>query len=386
MTESILFQRNLDLNKLLVKKSVLLFGARGTGKSFYLRNQLHNLHTINLLNSSHYLRLQQNPNTLEEIVLAHPKKIISIDEIQKIPELLNEVHRLIEEKSIRFLLTGSSARKLKSTGANLLAGRAWLANMFPLNYAELNSINSAKWSLKKNLTYGSLPAVWLSHDPVEELDNYIQTYIEMEIKAEGIVRKIPAFSRFLKTAALMNGELINYQNVSSDAGVPVSTLKEHYKILEDTLIGFSLEPWIESKKRKAITTGKFYFFDLGVLNLLSQSSPESESSPVWGNRFETYIINEVKCANIYQRRKLSFNYWRTTAQQEVDLLFGKTAIEIKFTRNISNHHLNGLKCLMEEKSHKNFILVSNDPIDRVQDGIHIMHYKSFLEKLWLGDF
>ncbi len=381
-----IISRNTHLEAILGKKSVLVLGARGTGKSFYLRNQLRNLHIINLLNSTQFLPLQQNPSLLEEIVQAHPGKIIAIDEIQKIPLLMDEIHRLIEEKSTRFLLTGSSARKLKSPGSNLLAGRAWLANLFPLNYDEIIYCKELKWNLKKMLTYGSLPTVWLSQDPAEELDSYIQTYIDLEIKTEGIVRKIPAFSRFLKTAAIANGELLNYQNISSDSGVPVSTLKEHYQILQDTLIGFNLEPWMESLKRKAISTSKFYFFDLGVLNFLSQQTPESENSTLWGNRFETFILNEVKCANMYQRRKENLSFWRSTSQFEVDLLFGKTAIEIKSTRKAQEQHLKGLRALKEEKSHKEFILVCLDPLERSQDGIHIMHYENFLKRLWSGSF
>ncbi len=305
-----MLKRNLDLLKLLKKKSVLLLGPRGTGKSFYMRNQIDNLFILNLLKSSEYLSLSQNPSSLEGILEAHPNRIIAIDEIQKVPALLDEVHRLIEEKNGRFLLTGSSARKLRAGSVNLLAGRAWLARMFPFNYFELGK----KWNLEKALRFGTLPVVYQSEDPMEDLDSYIQTYIEAEVKAEGLVRKLPAFSRFLKVAALTQGELLNYQGISSDAGVPVTTIKEHFQILEDTLIGYTLAPWLESKKRKAIQTGKFYFFDNGVVNFLSELFPESENSPVWGNRFETLIINEIRCAQYYQRRKWGFNFWRSTSQ------------------------------------------------------------------------
>ncbi len=199
------------------------------------------------------------------------------------------------------------------------------------------------------------------------------------------IRKVSAFSRFLKQASLHSGELLNFQNISSDAGVPVSTIKEHYKILEDTLIGFTLEPWLESKKRKAIATSKFYFFDVGVLNYISDTFPESVNSPIWGSRFEHFIVNEIRCANFYQRRKLNLNFWRSTSQFEVDVIFGNKAIEIKSNTKVTEKDLKGLRALKEEKILKKYILVSNDPVERISDGIHIMPCKKFLARLWAGD-
>lgn len=377
-------KRNLDLKGLLQKKSVLLLGPRGTGKSYYLRNQLENVHIINLLKSAERLPLQSNPSSIEEIVALHPRKIIVIDEVQKVPELLDEAHRLIEEKGTRFLLTGSSARKLKAEGVNLLAGRAWLARMFPFNYRELAS--HSLFDIKKILTFGSLPGVVLSEFPREELDSYVETYIESEIKSEGLIRKIPAFSRFLKTASLSSGELINFQSIASYAETPASTVKEYYKILEDTLIGFMLEPWKESKKRKAIATSKFYFFDIGVLNFLSDQFPENEFSVLGGNRFEHFIISEIRCANFYQRRKLNLNYWRSTSNYEVDLILGKTVFEIKSTRKASERHFKGLRAIREEGYFSKFVFISNDPVSRKTDNIYCFHYQDFLDKLWAGDF
>jgi predicted AAA+ superfamily ATPase len=172
--------------------------------------------------------------------------------------------------------------------------------------------------------------------------------------------------------------------VSSDAAVPASTVKEHYKILEDTLVGHCLEPWLDSKKRKAISTGKFYFFDIGVLNFLSGVFPESESSPVYGNRFEHFIVNEVLCANSYLRAKKDLRFWRSTSNFEVDLIFGDTAIEIKSTTRVSPKHLNGLKALMDEKRMKKYVLVSRDKTEAKSNGIHCLHYKDFLRLLWDG--
>jgi predicted AAA+ superfamily ATPase len=380
----LIYKRNLNLQQLLRKKSILLLGPRSTGKSFYVREQLENVFTINLLKSTDFVKLSENPSVLEEVALANRNKIICIDEIQKIPALLDEVHRLIEEKKIRFLLTGSSARRLKSTGVNLLAGRAWLSTMCPLNTFEVS--HSEDYQLAKFLNFGSLPSVWTSEDPVEELDSYVQTYIDQEIKTEGLVRKIQPFLRFLKTAAIHSGELVNYANIASDSGVPASTVREHYQILEDTLIGYTLEPWRESKKRKAIATGKFYFFDIGVINQISAMFPESEDSATWGNRFENFVINEVRCANFYQRRKQTLNFWRSASQFEVDLIFGPIAIEIKSTRKVSEKHLSGLKALAQERQHKEFILVSRDTLERKHGNISLMYYRKFLERLWNGEF
>ncbi len=375
------YLRNINIAELLIKKSILLLGARSTGKSFYIRNQLTNIHYINLLKSSDYLLLSSKPDELENIVKLHKDKIIVIDEIQKIPELLDEVHRLIEEQGIRFLLTGSSARKLRSHGVNLLAGRVWPAKMFPLNIFEIMDKEN-DFNLDKLIRFGSLPQVWNSSDPIEELDSYIQMYIDMEIKAEGIIRKIPAFSRFIKTAALSSGELLNFQNIASDAQVPPSTVKEHYRVLEDTLIGYNLEPWTNSKKRKAISTSKFYFFDIGVLNFISNVRPPSEDSKEWGNRFEHFIINELHCINFYQRRKYTLNYWRSTAGHEVDILFGENAIEIKSTKHVSQKHLKGLKALKEENIFKRYIMLSRDKNERIIDGIECLYYKHFLVQQW----
>jgi uncharacterized protein len=375
------YQRNIDLSEVLANKSVLLLGPRSTGKSFYITRQLHNIHYVNLLKSDTYLLLSSDPEELENIVKMHASKTIVIDEIQKLPQLLDVVHRLIEEYGIKFLLTGSSARKLKSSGVNLLAGRAWPASFHPLNYSEIK-MGDGSFDLSKMIAYGSLPQVWTSKFPEEELDSYFQTYIDLEIKAEGIIRKIPSFSRFLKTAALSSGEILNYENIASDAQTPASTVREHYMVLEDTLVGFNLDPWVESKKRKAIKTSKFYFFDIGVLNLISGIAPPSDNSSEWGNRFEHFLINEFRCINAYQRRKYKLKYWRSTAGHEVDLLFGDQAIEFKSTKHVSAKHFKGLRALKEEKHFKKFILISRDENERQIDGIDCLHYETALQMFW----
>ncbi len=375
------FKRLLDLNALISKKSILLLGPRGVGKSFALREQLKdNSYYINLLKNQDYLKLSQNPSEIEQMIDGQDKKIVVIDEIQKVAALMDEVHRLIEEKNIRFLLTGSSARKLNSKKVNLLAGRAWIAKMYPLVFSEIPNFD-----LEKSLMYGMLPSIYLSEYPLDELESYVQTYLEAEIQLEGLVRKIPDFHRFLKAAALSSGELLNYENISSDAQVSASTVREHYKILSDTLVGHILEPYKESKKRKAISTSKFYFFDCGVLNYLSKVWPSDRESSMFGNRFEHFIINEVIANVSYQRRKIDINFWRASGQVEVDLLFGDTAVEIKSSKKATDRMAKNLHYLKEERQHKNFIVVSTDETEKKSDGIHFMNYKLFLKRLTSGE-
>jgi predicted AAA+ superfamily ATPase len=376
-----MYKRKIDLQALLKKKSVLLLGPRSTGKSFYVRNQLENVFVINLLKNEDYLKLSVNPSLLESVIKPHKDKIIVIDEIQKIPELLDEVHRLIEDFEIRFLLTGSSARKLKGQKVNLLGGRAWPAQMFPLSFCELGQ----DFDLNKILNVGSLPQVYKSEDPQEELSAYVQLYIDAEIKTESLVRKIPSFVRFLHGAAVSSGELIHFQNIASDTENPAPTVRHHYSILEDTLIGFQLAPWLESKKRKAIQTSKFFFFDMGVLNQILNLNVQ-ENSNLFGNRFEHFIVNEIRCALSYQRRKIEPYFWRSTAGHEVDCVFGNTAIEIKASRRISEKHKKGLLALREEKKHKEFFVVSLDPSETLdENGIRTLPYLTFLKKLWEGE-
>ncbi len=375
------FKRILDLSELLKKKSFFLFGPRSTGKTHLIREQLgKKAYIVNLLKAETYLRLTQNPTELETILKQDEArgKILVIDEVQKIPPLLDEVHRLIEEKKIRFLLTGSSARKLKRGQANLLAGRAWTAHLFPLCFAEIPDFN-----LERYLRYGGLPHVYQSNDPEEELDAYVQTYLKEEIMAEGLIRSMPPFSRFLKTAALSSGHQINFTEIGNDCQVAPSTVREYYKILEDTLIGFLLESWTQSKKRKALQTAKFYLFDPGVTHTLTGTKTIDRNSDLFGSSFEQFIGMEIRAYLHYSRLKEPLTFWRTTHDHEVDFLIGnKVAIEVKSTRKVSPKHLKGLKSLQEEKIFKHFFLVSHDSLEGKKDNITFYHWKTFLEKLW----
>ena len=376
------YQRILNLAELLKKKSFFLFGPRSTGKSHLIREQLQEqAFILNLLHSDLFLRLSENPSELEALLqskAAQEKKWIVIDEVQKIPELLNEVHRLIEERKLHFLLTGSSARKLKRGQANLLAGRAWTANLFPLCFAEIPHFN-----LEHYLRFGGLPHVYTSKEPAEELDAYVQTYLKEEILAEGLIRKIPPFSRFLRAAALSNGQQLNFTEIGSDCQVAPSTIREYYSILEDTLIGFLLEPWTASKKRKASSTAKFYFFDTGVTHTIAGTKELDRNSNLYGNSFEQFIAMELRAYISYRRIKESLSFWRSTHGYEVDFLIGnKIAIEVKASKKADIRACKGLQALQEEKVFKTFYFVSQDPLEMKKAGIHFIHWKDFLTRLW----
>jgi len=376
-------KRILQLAPLLVMKSFFLFGPRATGKTTLIRQQLAETATIiDLLDSRYYLRLSSAPHELESIIAATPADIIVIDEIQRIPELLNEIHRLIESQNLTFLLTGSSARKLRRGKANLLAGRVWTARMFPLIYREITDFN-----LERYLQYGGLPAVYLSEHPEEELDAYVNTYLKEEILAEGLIRRLPPFSRFLKTIALANGEMINFTKLANDCQVPPSTVTEYVGLLEDTLVGFLLPAWTESKKRKAIKTGKFYFFDPGITHMLAGTESLDRNSNLYGKSFEQFICMELRAYLNYRRKKLPLTYWRSKSGHEVDFLIGaRTAIEVKASRKISKNDLKGLNYLKEEGVFQNLILVSQDPVSTLTDSILTVPWHKFLSDLWKDKF
>ena len=259
--------RNVDLCKILENKSLFLFGPRQTGKSSFIKNQLMNTDVAmfwTLLDGRLRLKVLADPSILRQEVEVRNLRdcIIIIDEIQKCPELLDEVHFLIEERNIRFLLTGSSARKLRSSGVNLLGGRATQRHFHPFNFAEIG--NHPNYNLSYIFEHGLLPSMFLSSDIEEDLSAYVDTYLTEEIAAEGFSRNIPNFARFLTVASMSNSQLINYTNIASDSQVPVQTVKQWFQVLEDTLLGYQVESFTNTKKRKAITTSKFYFFDIGI--------------------------------------------------------------------------------------------------------------------------
>jgi predicted AAA+ superfamily ATPase len=374
-------KRFLNIKQLVEKKSHFLFGPRGTGKSSLIKHNLGDeAQVIDLLHSETYLRLLDNPSFLESMIKAYHKPCVVIDEIQRIPELLNEVHRLIENEHIKFLLTGSSARKLKQQGINLLAGRARQAELYPLTYHEIPNFN-----LSRYLQYGGLPMVVLSDEPEEDLNAYVHTYLEEEIRAESLVQKLPAFSRFLQLSALTSGTTLNYSSIASDAQVSSVTLREYYQILEDTFLGFSIFPWRHSVKRKAVATARFYYFDVGVKNRLANVTSLPEQSDLFGQAFEHFIAMELRAYLSYTRKRLLLEFWRTSDGHEVDFIIGdKVAIEVKAAKRISAKHLKGLRYLMEENKIEKYYLVSQDPIAAFHEGIYILPWEAFIQQLWDG--
>lgn len=373
-----MYTRVLQLPGLLAKKSFFLFGPRSTGKTTLIEKQFPGATFYDLLDSDVFRRLLQRPRILEE-ELSPETPLVVIDEIQRLPPLLDEVHRLIQKRGTRFLLTGSSARKLKRGGANLLAGRAWEARLFPLVSREIQHFDLVQY-----LNRGGLPQVYDSPDFQEELTSYVSTYLREEIQAEAVTRNILAFSHFLDAIALANGQEVNYESLASDCQVSPGTLKNYLQILEDTLIGFSLTGFTRTRKRKAISRAKHFLFDLGVTNQLCRRGEIKAQSELFGTAFEHFIILEVRAYLSYARKQIELQYWRSTSQFEVDLVLGTDlAVEIKSSNLIQEKHLKGIRALKEEGIHQRFIVVSLDSHKRItEDGIEIMPWEDFLDKLW----
>jgi len=372
--------RLLDLEKLLSQKSHFLFGPRQTGKTFLIRQTLKAARVYDLLDSSVYLTLSRNPGRIAEELDPHDRLVV-IDEIQRIPELLNEVHRLIEERGVRFLLTGSSARKLRRGGVNLLGGRARTRYLHPLTSRELGG----HFDLKRVVRNGLLPAIYFSDDPHEDLKAYAGTYLQQEIVAEGAVRNIPAFSRFLRIAALCNSSIVNFTNVANDAQVARTTVYEYFEILKDTLIIRELAAWRKSKKRKPLASSKYYFFDAGVTAAL-QEREFRLGTPEFGEAFETYIMHELTCYRDYVSGE-PLSYWRSTSGFEVDFIIGDhTAVEVKAKATIASSDLKSLNALAEENKLKRYLCVSLETRRRRVGEVTILPYLEFLDSLWGGLF
>jgi uncharacterized protein len=374
-----MYHRILDLTRLLEKKSFFLFGPRGTGKTTLVKHTLGDATVIDLLEITTYREYLKNPSILSEQTT---KPVVVIDEVQKLPEILDEVHRLIEGKKLRFLLTGSSARKLKRGGANLLAGRAWWAELFPLTSREIPDFD-----LLTYLNRGGLPAIYPSDDYFEELRAYAALYLKEEIQNEALTRKIAQFSEFLDLIALSNGEEISYQSIASDCGVSANSIKNYVQILEDTLLAFQLKAFTKTRKRKAISRSKLYLFDIGVTNSLANRGEIRPASELFGRAFEHFIVLEVRAFLSYSRKNVGMQYWRSTSQFEVDLVLGdQWAIEIKGATSISDKHLKGIRALKEEGKIKNFAVVSLDQNERkTADNITVFPWKAFLKRLWNGE-
>jgi len=373
-------ERLLNLPALLQKKSHFLLGPRQTGKTFLVQHTLSHARVYDLLDHSVYLALSQNPARIAEEL--NPKdKIVVIDEIQRLPVLLNEVQRLIESRGLRFLLTGSSARKLRRGGINLLGGRARTKYLHPLTYKELGG----QFDLTRAMERGLLPSIYFSDDPRADLQSYAGSYLQQEIVAEGAARNVPSFSRFLKVAALCNGTIVNFTNVANDAQVKRTTVYEYFEILKDTLVTYELPAWRKTKKRKPLASSKYYFFDVGVVSTL-QGRRFRRGTPEFGEALETYLFHELTSYSDYVSGQ-PLGYWRSTTGFEVDFIIGDhTAVEVKAKENISARDLKSLRALAEEKQLKRYLCVSLEARARNIEDISILPIKEFLEALWSGEY
>ena len=372
--------RYLDARELLKQRSCFLFGPRQTGKSTLVRHQLADVRTYNLLDPTLFIRLSRNPALIRE-ALAPQTEIIVIDEIQKMPALLNEVQLMIEEHGVRFFLTGSSARTLRRKGVNLLGGRARSRVLHPFVSAELGD----HFRLERALEFGLLPSVYFSDAPAEDLAAYSGDYLKQEVAAEALVRNIGAFSRFLEVAALSHGRMINFSQIASDAQVPASTVREYYGILEDTFIAHEVPAYTETRKRKAVSTSKYYLFDIGLARHLQGRRGLPLGTAEYGEAFESFVLQEIKGFCDYHLLDPP-RYWRSKSQFEVDFVVGELAVEVKAKKAVSHRDLRGLRALREENRLSHYVLVSLEPMARRVDGIDILPWREFLTRLWSGEW
>ena len=380
-------ERIAQINSKLEKKSLFLFGPRQTGKSSYIKKQLKEPQlSWSLLDNELYRDLSMRPSLLRNTLKARKinEGVVVLDEIQRLPDLLNEVHMLIEETNIHFLLTGSSARKLKKKGVNLLGGRASRLTFHPLVWPEIKDFDP---SLDKILKSGLLPAAFTSDDYESLLSDYTGLYVKEEIEAEREVRNLPPFWEFLRIVAALSGEITNYENVARDVGISGVSVREWYNILVDTLIGFEVPPYRKTKMRKPNATSKFYLFDVGVTRKLQGLSAIEEGTSEFGRYFENYIATEIRSWLDYSGLdKEGLSYWHALSGQEVDFIIKeKIAIEVKATKRVSPRDLKGLQALMEEGLIEKYILVCRtDYPELLDNGILILPYKEFLSDLWSG--
>ena len=378
MSEFVRVQKIVDAQE----DSVFLWGARQVGKSTLVKSVYPNAKIYDLLKSDEYTRLLRRPQLLREELLSFGEEtLVVIDEIQKIPQLLDEVHWLIVNRGIRFILCGSSARKLKRIGTNLLGGRAMSVKLYPLVSAEIPDFD-----LVRGINHGMLPRHYLAANPKKRLEAYIGTYLKEEIQDEAVVRQLAAFNRFLDVAAQSNGEIINYKNIAQDCGVSAVTVKEYFAILQQTLIGYMLPAFTDSKKRRAITAPKFYYFDVGVANHLLHRSNLQQGSVDFGHAFEHLMIQELIAYLSYSESDEHLSYWRTASGYEVDAIIGdgRVAIEFKSSEEVQSKHTKGLKAFSEEYADARLIVVSMDVNPRMLNGVEILPAMDFLNLLWEG--
>ena len=382
----ITIKRSLEIN-LPAGQSAFLWGPRKTGKSTLLRFLFPESIVYDFLKTDLLVQFAKRPALLREQLLAYSiesllKQPVILDEVQKVPQVLDEVHWLIENKKIQFILCGSSARKLKRGQANLLGGRAWRYELFPLTSREVKNLD-----LLRALNQGMIPDHYLTKQYLKSIKAYVYDYLKEEVFSEGLTRNIPAFSRFFEAMGYNHGELINYSSIARDSGIDSKTVKEYYQILVDTLLGRFVLPFKRRQNRQVITKApKFYLFDVGVAGILSGRRLTELQGREFGRAFEHFIFMELAAHSSYSELDYDIYFWRTKTGLEVDFILGngEVAIEVKGSSRVDNRNLRALKAFNEEHSPQKSFIVANEKQERIVDNIHILPWAIFLERLWQG--
>lgn len=383
-----MFLRNLDLKSPLEDLSLLLLGPRQTGKSTLLKTLFPASKVFDLLDPEIFRDLNKSPLLLKELIGQNETEPIIIDEIQKLPELIDVVHLLIEKnKSQRFILTGSSARKLKKQGQNLLGGRAYPLSLHPITSKEFLS-KEKDGPIDSLIQIGGLPSVLNAKSPQRVLKAYVGIYLQEEVKAEGYARNLSDFSKFLEVAALTNSEQLDFAGVARDVQLSPRTVAAYYSILQDTLLGYLLEPFKETKTRKSVSTPKFYYFDVGVCNFLTGRESLSKGTPEYGKALEHFIFTELIAYRDYHENPFEIFYWRSTSKFEVDFIIRLKSkkligIEVKGSSHIDTDDLKGFKAFEEDIKLSKKIIICNEKSPRlVQNQFQVMPYQLFCKQLW----
>lgn len=381
-----MYKRLLALPKKPLR-SFFLWGPRQAGKTTLLKQTYPDAHRIDLLRSDLVIRYLQNPSFFREEVRALTRsKLVVIDEVQKIPGLLDEVHYLIQEENRNFVLCGSSARKVRRGHANLLGGRAIRYELLGLSAAEIGK----DFNISHMLNSGPIPNHYVSSNPIRMIQSYVDDYLREEILQEGLIRSLPIFSDFLRVAAIGDTEIVNLSNIARESGVSANTVRDHYSILVDTMIGAFLPAYTKRPKRRMINAPKFYFRDVGIVNYLTKRGIIQPGSELFGKAFENWLFNELSIHSRYTEKFYDISYWRLTTGAEVDFILGDTriAIEAKAKEKITINDLKGLREFKKEYSDVEFcIVVSLEKNARLtEDGILIMPYFEFIKKIWDGEW
>ena len=364
-------------------EAMFLFGARQTGKSTLLKERFPKAIYIDLLKSDVRNRFKQHPEEFRESLLRYPPEtLVIVDEIQKVPDLLDEVHWLMVEKGLWFILSGSSARKIKKSGANNLGGRAIPETLFPLVSAEIPDFD-----IERAVQNGMIPRHYMVANARNRMRAYIDLYVKEEIIEEALVQNVDEFIRFMEVAAIMDGEILNYENVASDCGVSANTVKAYYKILVDTLLGFEVPAYRKVIKRKLYKSPRFYYFDIGIANHLTKRYQLAPKTPEYGHAFEHLIIQEIVAYLAYTNSDEELSYWHTYENIEVDAIIGdaRVAIEIKSTDHVDHDDKKGIMEFAKEHPNAKQILVSRDRISRRSGNVDLYYVTDFFKALWAGE-